>query len=254
MEVPSHELYRQPFGSFTPLELLAAVKYNLRFNPCKRLYQEVVRRDLWKIALGYPLLIKHASYFLGIVLDAPYPNQDELNRQCQRIIAEGVTEYLSTRIEQASAAAAKISMVSMFQRFPNVSVPNTITVFPRKRKGAALKMTCAPALSPQQGNQVRGFCEGSEREGEGEKAIMTDDAANRRTVRKYLLSGEQLQDGPVLTTRAYPQRTLVIAKDSAGRILWAFFFTGANRLYRIDGAYLIALENEEAKAKAKAEK
>jgi hypothetical protein len=68
--------------------------------------------------------------------------------------------------------------------------------------------------------QGRGFRKGSEREGESEKAIiMTTDAANRRAVRKFLLSGEQPQDGPVLTTRVYPQRTFVIAKDSAGRIL-----------------------------------
>jgi len=48
----------------------------------------------------------------------------------------------------------------------------------------------------------------------------------------------------------------VIAKDSAGCVLWAFFLTGAKgprgnvRLYRIDGAYLIAVENEEAKRRS----
>ncbi len=82
---------------------------------------------------------------------------------------------------------------------------------------------------------------------ESEKETMTRDLAERRAVRKYLLNGEQPQDGPVLTTRVYPQRTFVIAKDSAGRVLWAFW-TAANRLYRIDGAYLIAVENEEMKA------
>jgi hypothetical protein len=76
---------------------------------------------------------------------------------------------------------------------------------------------------------------------------MTDDASERLTVRKYLLSGEQPPDGPVLINRTYPQRTFVIAKDSADRVLWAFWTTG-DRLYRIDGAYLIALENEERKA------
>jgi len=82
---------------------------------------------------------------------------------------------------------------------------------------------------------------------------MTSDAAERRSVRKYLLTGEQPQTGPRLITRTYPPRTFVIAKDSPERVLWTFW-TGTNRLYRVDGAYLIALENEIAKAKAKAEK
>ena len=78
---------------------------------------------------------------------------------------------------------------------------------------------------------------------------MTRDLAKRRAVRKYLLTGEQPQDGVALTTRVY-QRLFVIAKDSGGRVLWAFW-TAANRLYRLDGAYLIALENEEMKVSAK---
>jgi hypothetical protein len=79
------------------------------------------------------------------------------------------------------------------------------------------------------------------------------DASERLAVRKYLLTGEQPDDG-ALITRAFPQRTLVIAKDSAGWVLWAFYLTGAKgpkgnlRLYSVDGAYLIGVEREEAKA------
>jgi len=85
---------------------------------------------------------------------------------------------------------------------------------------------------------------------------MTDDATERLAARKYLVNGEQPQDGSVLVSRVFPQRTFVIAKDSAGCVLWAFFLTGAKgprgnvRLYRIDGAYLIAVENEEAKRRS----
>ena len=80
------------------------------------------------------------------------------------------------------------------------------------------------------------------------------DAAQRAAVRKYLQTGEQPQDDSVLITKAYPQRTFVIAKDSAGHVLWAFFITGAKgsrgniRLYSLDEGYLIAVEREEAKA------
>ena len=84
--------------------------------------------------------------------------------------------------------------------------------------------------------------------------MMTADASERLAARRYLLNGKQPKDGPVLTTRVYPRRTFVIAKDSFGHVLWAFFFIGQKRLYRIDGAYLIALENWEMKTKAKAER
>jgi hypothetical protein len=84
--------------------------------------------------------------------------------------------------------------------------------------------------------------------------IQRFDAAIRLKVREYLASGGQPQDGPTLITRVAPERTLVIAKDSAGCVLWAFFITGAKgpkgnlRLYSIGGAYLIGVEREEAKA------
>lgn len=80
------------------------------------------------------------------------------------------------------------------------------------------------------------------------------EAACRLTVRKYLSTGEQPQEGTVLTTRVLPQRTFVIAKNSAGSLLWAFFITGAKgtkgniRLYGLDVGYLFAVEREEAKA------
>ena len=73
------------------------------------------------------------------------------------------------------------------------------------------------------------------------------DAAERRAVRKYLATGEQPTDGYALITRAFPQRTFVIAKDRAGAILWAFFIGKAGHLCALDETYLIALENEEAK-------
>ena len=85
---------------------------------------------------------------------------------------------------------------------------------------------------------------------------MTRDVAERRAVRKYLLTGKQPDNGYVLATRTYPQRRYVIAKDSDGRLIWAFHVNPAGRLYSVDGALalLIALENEETKAKAKGEK
>jgi hypothetical protein len=83
---------------------------------------------------------------------------------------------------------------------------------------------------------------------------MTRDLAERRAVRKYLSTGEQPGDGYVLATMTYPQRWYVIAKDSDGYVAWGFHVNPAGRLYRCDGHYLIALENEMAKAKAKVDK
>ena len=64
MQVPGNELYRQAVGAFTAAELLAAVKLDLKFTPSKRLYREIIRRDLWELALGYPILIRHCEIFL----------------------------------------------------------------------------------------------------------------------------------------------------------------------------------------------
>src|ERR1022692_2416680 len=71
MLVPGPELYRQPLGAMTDAELLGAIKANIRFAPCKRLYQQVIRRGIWEQALGYPLLLEHARYFLEVVQRAP---------------------------------------------------------------------------------------------------------------------------------------------------------------------------------------
>jgi hypothetical protein len=71
ISVPSHEIYRQPFGAFTTEELLAAVKYNLRFAPCSRLYRQVIQRDLWEFALSYPLLIPRCECFMDVVTARP---------------------------------------------------------------------------------------------------------------------------------------------------------------------------------------
>ena len=137
MLIPDHEIYRQPFGAFTTAELLAAVKYTLRFAPCKRLWWEVIRRDLWELALSYPLRIRHCEYFLEVVTSAPYHNQTELNQQCERIIAAGVADFLAVHIAEAKELAGRT--ISIFERDPGIRVPVTIWVFPKKRSAKAEK-------------------------------------------------------------------------------------------------------------------
>jgi hypothetical protein len=137
MLVPGHELYLQPFGAMTDAELLGAVQHNGKFAPCKRLYQQVIRRGIWELALAYPLLLEHARYFLDVVKRAPYHNQTELNRQCERIVADGVADLISAKLAEAEDAKLRFDMsCSIFRRLPDIHVPSTIWIFPRKRRRA----------------------------------------------------------------------------------------------------------------------
>ena len=77
---------------------------------------------------------------------------------------------------------------------------------------------------------------------------MESDDTRKRWVRKYLATGEQPANGIVLVTRTYPQRRVVIAKDSASAVLWAFVIAKTGYLQALEKAYLIALETEERKA------
>lgn len=137
MLVPGNELYLQPLAAMTDAELLGAVKANVKFAPCKRLYQQVIRRGIWQQALTYPLLLGHARYFLEVVQRAPYHNQTQLNQECERIAASGITDLISNKLAEAADAKLKFEMeCSIFRRFPDVHVPSTIWIFPRKRCGA----------------------------------------------------------------------------------------------------------------------
>jgi hypothetical protein len=118
-------------------ELLGVVQHNFKFAPCKRLYQQIIRRGIWELALRYPLLLVHAQCFLEVAERAPYHNQTGMNRECERIVAAGVADLISAKLEGAADAKLKFGMgCSMFRRLPDVHVPSTIWVFPRKRQGS----------------------------------------------------------------------------------------------------------------------
>lgn len=130
MMVPGNELYQQPIGAYTSEELLAAVKYNFKFSPSKRLYREVISRNLWELALSYPMCLEHAVYFLEIVTSAPYP-RTELNGQIERIIAEGVAERLRVQVEEVKKP---MRWLTIFERDPGVRRSNVIRVLPGVRR------------------------------------------------------------------------------------------------------------------------
>jgi len=149
--VPGHELYLQPLSAMIDAELLAVAKHNFRFAPCKRLYQQIIRRGIWEWALRYPLLLVHARCFLEVVQRAPYPNPTDLNRECGNVIRRGIAGLISKKLGEAEDARLTASMQhSIFERTIDVHVPVTIWIFPPKRRRQRVTGKSAKAKAKKQ--------------------------------------------------------------------------------------------------------